>query len=208
MQNFLHNPQNSMTIDPNSEKRIIIPPMTADTAFLSETEEFDDVKTVKNYSKGDQIFREGEETDRLVCIYEGSGKMVSYDADGKEVIYGFFRDGDAFWGSFFEREHRYRFSVICLSDTVVYEYPRSAVEKMMIRNQNIFSEIIESLSSQLKDADEKIAVLSAPTPEERLAGFFLYSFRRSKDGTVVRRLDDISGAINLRQEGLRILQCI
>ena len=126
--------------------------------------------------------------------------MVSYDAGGKEVIYGFFREGNVFWGSFFERERRYRFSAICLSDTVVYEYPRSAVEKMMICNQNIFLEIIESLSGQLKDTDEKIAVLSAPTPEERLAGFFLYSFRRSKDGTVVRRLDDISGAINLRQE--------
>ncbi len=162
-------------------------------------EELKENAVVKTLRKGEKIFQEGNPVDSLTYIVEGSVKLISYDGSGREKLLGFFRKGEALWNCFYRVDHKYPFSAVCLNDVKVIEISRDFIEKA-ITLPDISSMVIGMLAEQLGDSNERNMVLSASTPEERLAGFFLYSLRHNRDEVLTRRLDDIAASINLRQE--------
>ena len=60
--------------------------------------------------------------------------------------------------------------------------------------------LIEMLSKELQDANEKAFLFSIRHPEERIAAFLLFRDARCIGSTIDMKLDDIAASIGLRRE--------
>ncbi len=93
--------------------------------------------------------------------------------DGEERVLDVLHDGQAIWHGMFLEDHVYHYSVGCLSDVQFCSIKRTAFEKVLERHPDVALSLIQMLSTELDEAEERAALLSVHNPRVRLAGFLL-----------------------------------
>ena len=149
--------------------------------------------------RGSLVFSEGEETDGIFTVLDGTVRLGLTDAGGREQTVGIFSAGDVFCESFPGEEKRCPYDAVCLSDCTVCRIPGHALEEA-ISDPEVSLRLIGVLARKLRDANERIHVLTAGSPRARIAGFLLSRTRQEGSDTVVLRLEDIASSISLRHE--------
>jgi CRP/FNR family transcriptional regulator, polysaccharide utilization system transcription regulator len=137
-----------------------------DTITLSQIEE---VKTCKQYQKGELIFSEGAYPRGLFCIQSGKIKVTQLGADAKEQIVHLANDGDVMGYRALLGEDTFSCSAIALEDSKVCFIPKNEFQHLIESNGKLTLEIAHLLSDELKEAERKITHTAQQPVKNRIA---------------------------------------
>ena len=134
-----------------------------------------------SYPQGSIVVHEGDPIDSILIVHKGRIKTFRVMQDGEERVLDVLHDGQAIWHGMFLEDHVYHYSVGCLSDVQFCSIKRTAFEKVLERHPDVALSLIQMLSTELDEAEERAALLSVHNPRVRLAGFLLYREFRNKN---------------------------
>ena len=103
----------------------------------------------KVYKKGEIIIHEGEKSNSVIIIRDGSAKACRYNADGKEQILYIFSEGDFFGEQNLFNERRATYTVIALTEVRVCTLSKSEFEPLLYNYPEISIKILSELSERM-----------------------------------------------------------
>ncbi|MCC5925932.1 MAG: Crp/Fnr family transcriptional regulator [Bacteroidetes bacterium] len=126
-------------------------------------------KRSKVYRRGELIFREGEHAAGLFCLSSGKIKVFKTGEEGRDLIVRLARGGDTIgYRALISREPYYA-SAVALEESRVCFVPADEFFRYIGMNSDFSMELIQTLSRDLRQAEERILRLAQKTVRERLA---------------------------------------
>ncbi|RRF98512.1 MAG: Crp/Fnr family transcriptional regulator [Coriobacteriaceae bacterium] len=153
-----------------------------------------------DYPKGSVIVHESDPIESIFIIRKGRIKTYRLSEDGEEYILDILHDGQALWHGMFLQDHTYHYSAACLTEVSVCSIRRTDFESFISAHPEVAMHLVETLSTELDDAEEKITILSIHSPKSRLARYLLHRNDRCLHQEIHLRLDEIAASVNLRPE--------
>lgn len=153
-----------------------------------------------SHPRGTVLAHEGDAINEVLIIRSGRVKTCHIDISGDEHILDILHDRQAIWHGMFLRDHTYQYDIVALSDVSLCRISRSDFMEVLRRSPETAMYLIEMLSTELQDANEKSFLLSIRSPEERIAAFLLFRDARAVGSIIEMKLDDIAASIGLRPE--------
>ena len=142
---------------------------------LSEEEQktLSEITQVKNYSKGEIIFHEGEPGRGLHFVMEGAVKIVKVSKEGREHIIHILGPGDLFAEVLLFQEGVYPATSIAQGACKVGVMANTDLEKLVLQNNHLALALIKALSKRLQVAQQKIRNLALSDAAEKIISTFL-----------------------------------
>ncbi|MFS0863104.1 Crp/Fnr family transcriptional regulator [Fredinandcohnia sp. 179-A 10B2 NHS] len=149
-----------------------------------EIQDLQKVTQIKEYQKGEWIFREGESSDTLYLISEGLIKITKVAEDGKEQIVRLLFPGDFFGQSAMLQTENHYANAVAINDTLIYTIHKHDFLNTLERNHKMALRFMRALNERIYQADEWMSLLSLMEVEQRLASVLLLFNNRmqAKDG--------------------------
>lgn len=131
-------------------------------------EEMSAARACTTYSKGDVIFREGDEPKGLFCIHDGKVKVYKTGDEGRQQIVRFAKGGDVAGYRALVSGEPYNLSAAALEDSTICCIPKGTFFDLL-RDSGFSMEMINLLSHELRSAESKLVNLAQKPVRERLA---------------------------------------
>ena len=109
-----------------------------------------EISQLKNYSKGNIVFYEGDKPNKLKLLLDGIIKVYKVDPKGNEVVMNFFQAQTLIAETAHMQKINYPATAMCETDCQLLEIDYELFEKDFLRNPDISFKIIESLSKKVK----------------------------------------------------------
>ena len=143
-----------------------------------------------HFSKGDQLFREGESANNFYQVASGEIKMNNYNEDGKEFIQGIFSIGQSFGEPPLLANVKYPANAEALSDAEVFQLSKKQFLELLSSNPKVHLKITETLAKRLYYKAIMASEISSQEPEHRILRIIDYLKQINKvDGKFNYRLD-------------------
>jgi len=120
------------------------------------------------YSKGDQLFREGESALNFYQIASGEIKMNNYNEDGKEFIQGIFAIGQSFGEPPLLANVKYPANAEAISDAEVFQLSKEHFLELLSSNPKVHLKITQTLAKRLFYKAIMVSEISSQEPEHRI----------------------------------------
>ena len=120
------------------------------------------------YSKGDQLFREGESAVNFYQVASGEIKMNNYNEDGKEFIQGIFSIGQSFGEPPLLARVKYPANAEAISDAEVFQLSKEQFLDLLSSNPKVHLKITETLAKRLYYKAIMVSEISSQEPEHRI----------------------------------------
>jgi len=130
------------------------------------------IATVRDYHRGDFLWREGDESDSLTLIIKGRVKIVREAAAG-DVILEIFGDGEPVGSIAVYNYMPYPASAIALEDVSIFALPRRDYFELLDRQPEFARGIIRELTRLTVALTRKLAEARGQRVEVRVAQLFL-----------------------------------
>ena len=121
-----------------------------------------------SFSKGDQLFREGESALSFYQVASGEIKMNNYNEDGKEFIQGIFATGQSFGEPPLLANVKYPANAEALSDAEVFQLSKEQFLELLSSNPRVHLKITETLAKRLYYKAIMVSEISSQEPEHRI----------------------------------------
>ena len=142
------------------------------------------------FSKGDQLFREGESALNFYQVASGQIKMNNYNEDGKEFIQGIFSIGHSFGEPPLLANVKYPANAEAISDAEVFQLSKEHFLKLLSSNPKVHLKITVTLAKRLYYKAIMVSEISSQEPEHRILRIIDYLKNRDKvEGEFTYRLD-------------------
>lgn len=170
-----------------------------------------DCKTSYTIKKGETIFEEGENVNGIYCIKDGICKLTKLSPNGKDQIVKLVKKGELLGQRSMISEEPVNLSAIALEEMQVCFIPKSDIMGFFDNNNQFSMNVMRTICSDLKDADDHMVSMAQKTVKERLAETLLYleeTFGKSSDGSLNVQLsrEELSGMIGTATEScIRLL---
>lgn len=128
-----------------------------------------DEKKEVSFKKGEVIFAENSYPHSIYALVSGKVKISKIGEEGKEQIVRFAKDGDLMGYRALLSGDQYRASATALSDLVLCIIPKNNFLKILENNRNLSLELLQTLSTDLRKAENRILSISQKTVRERIA---------------------------------------
>lgn len=133
------------------------------------------------YAPHETIFLQGEPSDQIGIIREGTASVVMYSSDGRRQIVGFLEIGDVFGLS---SNELYFATTEALSKVRACLFPRNAFISALGKHPELAPELVRIVSNERSEAAEHQLLLGQFSSRERLAAFLArQADRQSRDKT-------------------------
>ena len=144
--------------------------------FLDEASQYSDLKnlsknyTLKDYSKKDIIYWEGDNAHSLYFIEKGSVKTYKSTESGKEFVTGIFGPGD-FIGqmSMLNSNKSYIENATAMEDARICAIPREDFTKLLYGNSVVSQKFIGMISNNLMHLQEQLVDMAFASVRQRAA---------------------------------------
>src|SRR5678816_396857 len=130
------------------------------------------IATVRDYHRGDFLWREGDESDSLTLIVKGRVKIVREAAQG-DVILEIFGEGEPVGSIAVYNYMPYPASAVALEDVSVLALPRRDYFELLDRQPEFARGIIRELTRLTVALTRKLAEARGQRVEVRVAQLFL-----------------------------------
>src|SRR5690554_6707609 len=130
-------------------------------------------KICKHYHKGEAIFREGMKSVGLYCISSGKVKIFKTGDEGRDQIVRLAGTGDIIGYRALISDEPYFASAVALEDTAVCLVPIADFKDFVEQNQNFTKGLLQMLSHDLREAENRMLRLAQKSVRERLAATLL-----------------------------------
>lgn len=142
------------------------------------------------FSKGDQLFREGESANNFYQVASGEIKMNNYNEDGKEFIQGIFSIGQSFGEPPLLANVKYPANAEAISDAEVFQLSKEQFLELLSSNPKVHLKITETLAKRLHYKAIMVSEISSQEPEHRILRIIDYLKQINKvEGKLTYRLD-------------------
>ena len=121
-----------------------------------------------SFSKGDQLFREGESALNFYQVASGEIKMNNYNQDGKEFIQGIFATGQSFGEPPLLANVKYPANAEAISDAEVFQLSKEQFMELLSSNPKVHLKITETLAKRLYYKAIMVSEISSQEPEHRI----------------------------------------
>lgn len=109
-----------------------------------------EISSVKEYSKGNILFYEGDCPIKLKLLLDGIVKVYKVDTKGNEVVLHFFQPQTLIAETAHMQKINYPATAVCETDCTVLEIEYELFKNEFLRNPDISFKIIQSLSNKVK----------------------------------------------------------
>lgn len=140
------------------------------------------------YSKGDQLFREGESALNFYQIASGEIKMNNYNEDGKEFIQGIFSIGQSFGEPPLLANVKYPANAEAVSNAEVFQLSKEQFLELLSSNPKVHLKITTTLAKRLYYKAIMVSEISSQEPEHRILRIIDY----------LKQTDKVEGKFNYR----------
>lgn len=120
------------------------------------------------YSKGDQLFREGDSALNFYQVASGEIKMNNYNEDGKEFIQGIFTAGESFGEPPLLANVKYPANAEAINDAEVFQLSKEQFLGLLTSNPQVHLKITETLAKRLFYKAIMASEISSQEPEHRI----------------------------------------
>lgn len=127
----------------------------------------------KHYKRGDVLFNQGEPSEALYLIKDGSFKLVRGNEDGKEVILQVAGKGEVLGEAALFRAGEHPVTAVAMEDSRVCSLSRRRFEKVLRESPDLALQVIFSLGSRLYSTWEQVSDLRTGTTRERVLNLLL-----------------------------------
>jgi CRP-like cAMP-binding protein len=141
-----------------------------------------------SYSKGDQLFREGESAQNFFQVASGEIKMNNYNEDGKEFIQGIFSIGQSFGEPPLLANVKYPANAEAISDAEVFQLSKEQFLDLLSSNPKVHLKITTTLAKRLYYKAIMVSEISSQEPEHRILRIIDY----------LKQADKVEGEFNYR----------
>ena len=122
-----------------------------------------------DYNKGDTIFLEGNEADKLYLINEGKIKLYKYTKDGKQQILHILPDGEFFGELNLFNKGEYHFSAEAITKTKLCTLTKDKMKDIILQRPEIGIKILEVIGNRLSEVENLAQHLATNDVESRIA---------------------------------------
>lgn len=122
----------------------------------------------KYFRRGEIMFGQGDPSDAVYLIKEGSFKLVRVTEDGKEVILRVAGRGEVLGEASLFRDGFHPATAVALEDSRVCAVTRRSFEEIIRQTPDLAMQTIASLGSRLYDTWEQVTELNAGSTRERV----------------------------------------
>lgn len=143
-----------------------------------------------SFSKGDQLFREGESAINFYQVASGEIKMNNYNEDGKEFIQGIFSIGQSFGEPPLLANVKYPANAEAISNAEVFQLSKEQFLDLLSSNPKVHLKITNTLAKRLYYKAIMVSEISSQEPEHRILRIIDYLKHADKvEGEFKYRLD-------------------
>jgi CRP-like cAMP-binding protein len=136
---------------------------------------------LRQYSKGQIIFYEGNEAQYFFVIIKGKVKVININDNSKEFIQGIFYNGQSFGEApLFSDEQKYSATAIADGDVEIARLEKTAFFKILKNNFELHFEITRVLATKVLFKEMLNREISSHTPEHCLIALFHYLKKERK----------------------------
>jgi len=151
-----------------------------------EAERLAETVRSKRYKKGEIVFREGEKSETLFVLNEGTVKISKMSDTGKEQILRILFPGDFFGLSSMLHDKTHYANAEVLDPAVICFIKKQDFRKMMERNPKLAYRVLLAVSERLEQTDEWLGTISLMEADRRLAKLLLLFYEKNGAQTVMR----------------------
>ena len=144
-------------------------------AFLKEAkshnalEKLSDGQEILTFKKKDVIYREGSLPRAVYLVNKGKVKIWQSNDTGKELITGFYNEGEFFGYLPLLRDNIYANSAAALEDCEIYRIPKEDFFELIYKNPGVSRKFIELLSGNLQETESQLMHLAYDSVRKRVA---------------------------------------
>ena len=128
--------------------------------------------TLKDYNRGDYVWREGEAAEHLTLIVRGRVKVVRH-SDGGDVILEIFGEGEPVGAIAVYNYMPYPASAVCLEPVTLLLLPRRDYFELLDRHPDFARAIIRELTKLVVSLARRLEEMRGQRVEARIAQLFL-----------------------------------
>ena len=136
------------------------------------------VQSKRIFSKGEFIYRQGDDFKGIFAIQSGTAKLVIYDISGKEHILNILLSGELF--GFDGINDKHTCSAIALNTISFCTLPKDQIQLVCQKIPNFFREIFRHSGEKLNSSQERL-ILNKHSAKIRLASFLIDLSERLKN---------------------------
>ncbi len=142
-----------------------------------QLKEIGQIAVNKQYSKGDFIFREGDDGNGFYVIMEGLVKVFKVSREGKEQILHIFSPGEPFGEVPVFTSQSFPSNAEDIAKSHLLFFPRTDFVNLITTNPSLALNMLAVLSMRLRQFTVQIENLSLKEVPARLAGYLIYLVR-------------------------------
>lgn len=166
---------------------------------------FDDHGVIEKFSKGVEIFREGDRSNAIFLILNGVVKCYKMDEDGKELITSL-NKADEFLGfTSFADNTLHPETATAVEDTELAGISKTELKEILQHNQNVSIELMELLTDNITDIKEQLLQMAYSSVRKKTAQTLLqFSEILNKDpkGPIRISRSDLANVAGIATESL------
>jgi CRP-like cAMP-binding protein len=133
---------------------------------------------IVEFNKGDILFEQGESATHYYIVRSGKIKMSSYNDEGRELVKGYFGEGESFGEPPFFNQMPYPASAIAVEESTIWKIPYEAFMRLLRENFDIHLQLTRVLSGRLIYKSMMLTEIAVEEAEHRLRTLIEY-FRNS-----------------------------
>jgi CRP-like cAMP-binding protein len=131
------------------------------------------IASLRQFEKGEALFREGDASDHLVTVLTGRVKVVKTTARGTDVILEIFGPGDPVGAVAAYETRPYPASAIAIEPSSCLFVPRHTFFALLEEHPTLVRGLLVGLTHRMIELTNRLTELSGGKVEARLARFFL-----------------------------------
>jgi CRP/FNR family transcriptional regulator len=128
-----------------------------------------EVAVPRQFSSGEAVFREGDESDTCYVVRSGRARAIREHPDGRSITLANFGPGDIFGELAMFDDERRSATVETLEDTEVIGILGADMRRLLHEHGDIAVKLLVALGQRLRETNERLARRSFQTVQSRVA---------------------------------------
>src|SRR5690606_25613372 len=166
---------------------------------------FDDNGETVNFSQGETIYEEGQNSNYIYLISKGVVKCHKLDEQGKDLTTALYKEDDLFGYTSFTQNTPYQETATAIQDTVLIGISKNELKEVLNNNHKVTLELIQLLTDDhttVKDQLLQIAYSSAKRRTATTILKFAEKLNRKIDEPIKISRNDLASVAGIALESL------
>ncbi|MFI1745500.1 response regulator [Thalassobellus sediminis] len=166
---------------------------------------FDDNGKVVEYTQGDIVYEEGQNSNYIYLISKGLVKSHKFDEQGKDLTTALYKEDDLFGYTSFTQNTVYQETTTAIKETVLVGVSKNQLKEVLENNHKVTLELIQLLTEDLTDVKEHLLEMAYSSVKKRTANTilkFAEKLNRKPEDVIRISRNDLASVAGIATESL------